>query len=316
MNSGHEKFEQIVVVQNPKGSHAKRSQRRIGELQKIYGKSRVHVLKTTANPSVFQKNLQKYLKKINTPTLIGIGGGDGTVHHVLAVLLNDSTLIKKPFTVLPLWGGNANDFGYMLNGLSVNKTMKSLLKRGRITQIHPLEISITANNKTTKYFAICYASFGASAYAANHLDKVSLAKTGPFHNVPLLLMFREALQVGRALLQAPTFKAEIGGKKVEIFEQVFTNGSRIAKINRLPIKLNEKVFYRAVQPNKHPSMIIRLFKIIRGKQVGTISSKPHTFKTSEPALAQFDGEVQKIAAHSSVTVALSKNHIQALTTKL
>ena len=309
------KFEQIVVVQNPKSSHAKRSEKRIVELQKLYGTKKVHIIETSAKASVYQKKLLHHLAKYSTPTLLCVGGGDGTVHSVVEAVLSEKSLDKKRIVILPLWGGNANDFGYMLNGLSTNKKLKNIIAQGKDLRVHPLEITIKSADKVAQYFAICYVSFGASAFAAQHLDKVSLAKTGPFHNVPMLLMFREALQVARALWQAPTFKAEANGHKFEIFEQVFTNGSRIAKINRMPVRLHDKAFYRAVQSDKHPRVIVRLFKALRGKPVGLVSDKPHHFTVQESVLAQLDGEVMKIDAHSTVTIALSKQFITALATK-
>jgi phosphatidylglycerophosphate synthase/diacylglycerol kinase family enzyme len=306
-------YEHIVVVQNPKSSHTKRAERRIKELQRLYGENAAQVILTTKD-STYKKTLRETLSQLHGKVLLCIGGGDGTVHHVANIVL--ALQPHKNIVLLPLWGGNANDFGYMLNGLSVNKKLKSLVRLGREVTIYPLEILVSVGKKETTYHAVCYASFGASAYAAHHLDKASLSRKGSLHSLPVLLIIREALQVSRALIQAPTFKAEIGDKKVEIFEQVFTNGSRIAKIDRLPVRLTDKEFYRAVQPAKHPQVLVRLLKTLQGKPFGAVTKKPHSFTTKEPVLAQFDGEVAQLPANATVTVRLAKTSIKALSTKL
>lgn len=309
-------YEHVLVVHNPKGSHAKRAERRIRELKKLYGNDHVTVLKTTADHKAFSKSFKDHLSKTPTPSLLCIGGGDGTVHSVVELLMQ-TTQDPKNFTLLPLWGGNANDFAYMLNGLSVTKKLRTILQLGRPVAIHPLEVTFEKGKTKQIQYAICYASFGASAYAAHHLDTVSLSRRGPLHNVPLLLMAREAWQVFHAILQAPTFKAKIGDKDVEIFEQVFTNGSRIAKIDRLPVKLHDKAFYRANHmPDRHPSLPVRIYQMLTGKQIGKTSNKPHSFTTTEQILAQLDGEVTKVAANTKVTVAIAEQPIQAISIKL
>jgi phosphatidylglycerophosphate synthase/diacylglycerol kinase family enzyme len=305
-------YDQVLIVQNPNSSHAKRAMRRERELKRMFDKEKVQIIPTTKNDA-YKKTLQKTLEKSSGNILLCIGGGDGTVHHVANVALTAST--KATITLLPLWGGNANDFAYMLNGLSVRKKLAHIITYGHTIDIHPLEITTKHKTSNTTY-AICYASFGASAYAAHHLDQVSLSRKGRFHNVPLLLMLRETLQVGRALLQAPTFSAEIKGQKVKIFEQVFTNGSRIAKIDRMPVRLTDKEFYRAVQPAERPDIRKRLAQALSGKPFGTVTKKPHSFTTKEPVLAQFDGEVTQLPTDTVVTVALSQTNIRALSVKL
>lgn len=307
-------FEHVLVVQNPKSSHNKRAERRTRELKKLYGHDNITTITTSADPKKFAKDFTAQLARIPKPALLCIGGGDGTVHAVVELLMKHD---NKNVTLLPLWGGNANDFAYMLNGLSVTKKLRTILQLGRSVAIYPLEITLQKGKSTTTHYAICYASFGASAYAAHHLDTVAISRKGPLHNIPVILMLREAFQVFRALVQAPTFKAKIEGRQVEIFEQVFTNGSRIAKIDRLPVKLHDKAFYRANHlPDKHPSLPIRLYQILRGKQVGKTSSKPHSFTTTEKILAQLDGEVTKIAADTKVTVSIAKQPVHAISIKL
>lgn len=267
--------------------------------------------------AVFEKKYIKHMKQhVTKPTIVLIGGGDGTVHQVVGATAKLPAPLRKNIILLPIWGGNANDFAYMLNGLGLRRNLLNIIEEGRVVKIHPLQITLTNKSVITRDYAICYASFGASAFAADELDKSEIARRGLFSNIPLIVVSRELTRVTTAFLHAPPFKARVNGRRVKIFEQVFTNGSRIAKIDRLPVNLTDKAFYMIVQPSKHPTIIIRVLKLLTGKQVGAVTKKPVSFEVREPVLGQYDGEVIKIPKNTHVTISTSNDYIYALSTKL
>lgn len=223
---------------------------------------------------------------------------------------------RKKIILLPIWGGNANDLAYMLNGISVGKNIYPILKKGNIVTIHPIEIELTKKSSKTIVHAICYASFGASAFAAGELEESGISRRGFWKNIPAIVVIRELVRIITAFSRAPVFKARVNGKKVKIFEQVFTNGSRIAKIDRLPVNLTDKAFYTLAQPNKHPLMLLRVLKILTGKQVGKVTSRPVKFQVREPVLAQYDGEIIRIEDDTKVKISVSSSYISALSTRL
>lgn len=308
---------QIIAVTNPHSSNAARVTKKIRQLEKRLG-NKIVSLPSERNPLVFKK---KFIKRIqgysHKPVVVLIGGGDGTVHQVVKATIDVPEPGRKNIILLPIWGGNANDFAYMLNGVPAGKSLFKVISAGKIIKIHPLEISLTRKNSETIAHAICYASFGASAFAADIIDKTGAARDGLFSNVAVVVIGKEVFRVVRALRSALPFRARVNGKRVKIFEQVFVNGSRIAKINRLPVKLTDKAFYSVGhQPNKHPFIVLRIIQILSGKRVGSVTNRPVKFEVKEPVLGQYDGEVIKIPGNTRVKISVSKQYIYALSTRL
>ncbi len=306
----------IIAVTNPHSSSAARVSKSIKQLEKKMG-SKVTRVQSEKDPAVFIKKFAKTLKENSKhPTVVLIGGGDGTVHQVVEATIEANYDNRSNIILMPIWGGNANDFAYMLNGLGLRKDLYKLINRAKVVKIHPLEIERSKGKTSTKDYAICYASFGASAFAADILDKSGPARKGIFRNISALVIIGEMSRVFSAFLHAPPFNAQVNGERVEIFEQVFTNGSRIAKVDRLPVNLTDKAFYKVAQPSKHPYMVIRVLKLLTGRQVGEVTDQAVTFEVKESVLGQFDGEVVKIPEDTNVTIRMSDKNIFALSTRL
>lgn len=299
----------LLFINNPKSSNSDRVRNRVSKLEKRLG----HKIKTITSEKDLALFADKFARSLsNQQTLVLIGGGDGTVHQVVEATIKLPIKKREKVVLFPIWGGNANDFANMLNGLGVGKNLLSFIKRGEVVSIHPLQVDLST--KETHY-AICYASFGASAYAADILDKKGPARLGRFHNFPAMIVINETISVLKAFLQTHTFKANVNGQQVEIFEQAFTNGSRWAKVYKIPLNLTEKKFYKVAQPTKNPAMLIRIFKLLTGKRVGEITDKPAKFTVEEAVLAQYDGEVSKVPANTTVKVCVSDKNVFALSTK-
>lgn len=306
-------FDNFVVISNPKSSNASRTLKRIKLLKQALP-IKADILTTPKDTSQLQGQIQKYLDKKSGKTLIFIGGGDGTVHDVINALMNSPA--KNKAVVLPIWGGNANDFAYMLNGPSYKRSLVKVLKNGRIVSITPLKISIRHKNKTSIRYAACYTSFGATAFAAHQLDKRLPVKKNWLFSTPAALTLQEIWSVTDAFKKAPVFRAKIDGQKVTIFEEAFMNGPRIAKINTVPLKLTDNAYYHAHQPNKHPLLSRRVIQALTGRKFGRVKSQPTRLAFSEPAIGQFDGEVSHLEKSSEVTVSLAPRSIQAISIKL
>ena len=97
---------------------------------------------------------------------------------------------------------------------------------------------------------------------------------------------------------------------------IFTKGSRLAKMDRLPVRLTDKQFYYARQHNKRIGISLNIFEMITHKSFGTISTDSRNFTVKEPVLAQLDGEVLALTTGSKVTVGIAKRFVTALATKL
>lgn len=305
---------EILAVTNAHSSNALRVKKKLLQLEKAL-KEPVKTIPTHKDVRVFERTFKKAVGEAAGPIVVLIGGGDGTVHQVVKTTLQLN--IKDPSNVilLPIWGGNANDFAYMLNGLGLRKNLADIIKNGVPVAIHPLEIELSGKKTTQIDYAICYASFGASAFAAEALDKSGPARKGRFGSNSGMIIVGEIIHVVGAFLHAPLFRAQVNGERVEFFEQVFANGSRIAKMDRLPVNLTDKAFYKIAQPTKNPTMILRLLKALTGKEIGEVTDKPVSFQVKEPVLGQYDGEVVRIPKNTVVKIRLSEKKIYALATK-
>ncbi len=89
---------------------------------------------------------------------------------------------------------------------------------------------------------MCYASFGASAFVAQHFQVKPVPRGKPLKYPPFLIVLQEIWRIGVALKKAKTFTVKVDGETITIFDEVFVNGSRLSKMNTLPVKLNQKAY--------------------------------------------------------------------------
>ncbi len=252
--------------------------------------------------------------------MVCIAAGDGTVSAVLDALLTSKSVsaVAKKVPILPLWGGNANDLAYMINGRSGKLTLKSIFEQGNIVPIYPLNVKFKKDGEIQEKVAACYVSFGASAYAAQQTE-LPKNKKKKIHVIPGTRMITEMVIVAGSLIRAKAFTIDVNGESKPMFERIFVNGSRIAKVDRLPIKLNEKAFYEATVEHKHPRAIISLLsalKILRNRTYGEITGEDRSFRLNEDTWSQIDGEVMKLPKGTKVEISLSKTPFYVLSTKL
>ena len=311
-------FERFLVVYNPASTNAKTSHKYIDELQRIFPAAEIETIETTDDEkNTARKILEKLVKSSDKKTLLCIAGGDGTVNFVLNVLLASKDLPSeaRQTPILPLWGGNANDLAYMMNGTPKAKSLQKIIEAGKITKIYPLNFKITKNNEIANKIASCYASFGASGFATeqlnnpHHRGKIIKAR-------PLARILMEFGIIAKAFAKTPTFSIKEDGKIKTVYEYVIINGSRIAKIYRLPLKLTDKAFYSADFGRKSPAIILYGFKAFRDFSYGEVSEKKRSFTIKDDVWAQFDGEVTRLEKNTKIEVSLNELPFFAISTKL
>jgi hypothetical protein len=223
--------------------------------------------------------------------------------------LSDSAR-KTP--ILPMWGGNANDLAHMLNGFPVGNQLDKVLSQGDIVSILPLRVVI--DDKTVK-IATSYASFGAIAFAANRINKPS-HRNRPFTGTYGLRVLAELYTITKAFIAVPTFRIQESGMTKSVFEYAMINGTRMAKIERMPVQLTDNVFYVARISRKHPVALLYVLRILRQKRFGRITAKPRKFTVLDETWLQTDGEVTKIKAGTVVTIGLNPQPFYAYSRRL
>jgi len=315
------RFERFVLIYNPASTNAKRSRKRIAELKELFPSKEILVVETS--PEGYEANrkiIVKLGKKIDDKTLVCIAAGDGTVSAVLDSLLADKSIPAKAkkAPVLPLWGGNANDLAYMINGRPHRLSLKEIFEKGAIVPIYPLNVVFKIKGNTQRKIAACYVSFGASAYTTQQVE-LPKNKSKKIYAVPGTRMAAEMLIVTKSMLKARTFTIKADGRKQTVYERIFVNGSRIAKVDRLPVRLNQKAFYEATLWHKNPKTLISLLsalKIFRNRTYGEVTEKDRSFKLESDIWSQIDGEVMKLPKGTEVEISLNRSPFYVLTTKL
>lgn len=310
-------FKRFIVIRNPASTNAGRLQRRIDELRQVCPCAEIDVIRTSSKEAD-QRLLEKCADKLGKDTLLCIAAGDGTINSIVRQLLTDKHLPKEAAQtpVLPLWCGNANDLAVMLNGPSRRAHIKNILERGRPVPVLPLECSLTDKDggAPRKYIAICYASFGASAFAARLLHKF-VRRHNFLHKIPGGRLLHEIAVVTRALAQSRRFSISEGDKSKAIYERIFLRGSHFAKVPATPLRLTDGSLQGATVKHKQFfALMMRIAAMGRGRRRNTAGQAE--FKVLDKAWAQFDGEIVQVPAGTKVKIHLSDKPFYALSTRL
>jgi len=310
-------FTCFIVVHNPKSTNAHNTKRRIAEIRESAPDAEVIVVETSPKGYVAnQQLLRRYTDKLGKHTLVCIAAGDGTINSVVEGLLSDPELPEaaRHTPILPLWCGNANDLAHMLNGKSYRARISHLLDQGQIVKVYPLACTLTHAGKAQTRHAACYASFGASAYTTQALGQAIRQQT-LFHRWPLARLLHELGIVIGAMRQAPVFRAAQKGRELTIFECIFFNGPRFAKVAGVRRRLTDKNFHMAVVERKRFSdVMVSIFKLSRRNSVALTATQSE-FTALDNTWAQFDGEAVEIPAGTTVHISVARRPFYALATK-
>jgi diacylglycerol kinase family enzyme len=268
-----------------------------------------------ANRELLEKHAQSFTKS----TLLCIAAGDGTTNQAIETLLTSKKIpsIARRVPILPLWGGNANDLAHMLNGPAYRARLQDILKHGNIAAIHPLYCEIMRPGKPQKNrIAACYASFGVTAFAAHKLNDPAHRKSR-LQTIPGGRIVQEFITLLGAFMEAPALSFKDSNNTKIVYELSFYNGSRMAKIERLPAKLTEDMFYINTFENKKLlSIIPRLIELTRKSAPQRLMRNYSSFTVKENSWAQFDGESLKIPSNTKVRIQLFERPFYALSTSL
>lgn len=311
------KFKRCVVVVNPASSNYDRGQLLIRQLADIFSVKNFETIELRLTdyerPSWLITRLNAALDK---KTLLAIAGGDGTDNLVIDTLLRSSAIsdVARNIVVLPLWAGNANDLAHMANG-NPPKSIESIINNGVVTPVYPLAVTTHHGSKSFTKLAVCYVSLGASAYVSARINHPSYRRKR-IYRLPGGRNFTDMASVTRAFIGAATFESNLNGNRRRIYDLLMINGSRIAKVNRIPIKLTDKNFYEIMVVRKHPAMLSYILQVIRGNDVERRTRTERSLTVNETTWAQIDGEPLKIPGETQITVQPYDHPFYLLATKL
>ncbi|HKR82008.1 MAG TPA: diacylglycerol kinase family protein [Candidatus Saccharimonadales bacterium] len=315
----HQQFERYIVVSNPKSTNAQNAARRIAELRALAPPAEVIVVETSAEGRLANMRLlRQFADKLGERTLLCIAAGDGTINSIIEGLLSDPELPEtaRQTPVLPLWCGNANDLAHMLNGRAYKAKLSTLVTTGKLVKIFPICCTLTdKNGKVERRLAACYVSFGASAYTTKVLAK-AIRQPTLFHRWPMGRFLQELGIVIGAMRQAPPFAATEDGQQKTIFEYIFFNGPRFAKVEGVKRRLADKSFHRVAVGRKRLSSIAASLFTLTRRDSSALEATHAAFTTLEPTWAQFDGESADIPEGTLVEITVADKPFIALATRL
>lgn len=310
-------FDHIIFVRNPVSTHQERAERRLAELKLLMPEAELHIVETLPGGRAANRQLlQPYADELGLRTLLCIAAGDGTINLMVDALLRapEFSETARCTPILPLWGGNGNDLASMLNG-SARTSLRTILTNGKIVTIHPLSITQTAPRmKPDVRVAACYASFGASAFTAQMLGKRIRARRR-IDLVPGARFVRELATVTWALTRAPLFQMTEAGKSRPVFESIFLNGPRFAKVGLVPLKITEAAFHHTTLEHKRIAAMFReITRLTSRKQTQTVRRTHATFSVRDTAWAQFDGETVRLEPGTMVEIGVADKPFYAVAT--
>jgi diacylglycerol kinase family enzyme len=312
-------FTRVIVFFNPKSTHAATAKKRIDDIKQLLPKTPLEIIETAhGGPKANVQLVEQCADKLGPDTLLCIVAGDGTTNQIIQALLIGEGLSEKArrTPILPLWGGNANDLAYMLNGSSYRAKTADLLEKGKIVTIHPLECKLIGPKGTDTRIAACYAGFGASGFAARQLNAAA-HRQSKLHALPGGRIIQELITIVSAIMEAPGFTVKESGSAKIVYERLFSNGPRMGKVARLPVQLTDEMFYLNTLENKRLlSAIPRIVESTRKKMSENFLGNFASFTVAENSWAQFDGETLEIPAGTKVQVQLSTRPFYALSTEL
>lgn len=312
-------LDRCVVVVNSGSTHYARGLRFVEQLSEYFPAERLKLVEVSETEYRDGRRLIGKLKdKLDARTLLAIAAGDGTISLIINLLLNDSALepAARQAVILPLWGGNANDLAYMVNGSVRKASIKNLLERGRVVPIRPLRVTIKQGGHSATKLAVCYASFGASAHAARNVSRPA-HRHRAIYRLTGARMATDMASIARSFTISRPFLSEFNGRLQPLYDLVLINGSRLAKINRVgPGHIAEPTFYAVRLRHKYPAFALYLAHIARGVAFRHATQTELSFTVRQATWAQLDGEAQPIEADTLVSVKPNHQPFYVLTTKL
>ena len=185
--------------------------------------------------------------------------------------------------------GNANDH---FNDVHDNDVVQSIVDSD-IRRIDLLKIITTVKGKKYQRYAHSYIGFGLTPVVGKELNRTDLNR------------FNEIVIVVRSLLSLHSIKIRHDNKNLRYYSLIFSNVSKMSKVLSLvKDSSNNDGRYEVTFIKRHNKikLIRRLLKASTAGLQGNSHGDQYTFETIKPILAQLDGEIVTIDAHSTATI--------------
>ena len=311
------RFKNCTVILNQASSGYRASKKQVTELETYFAKETFTVFTITKQDFEDTTRLIAQLSTLSSRSLLAIAGGDGTVSGIINLLILNEQLPRAAaqVTVLPLWGGNANDLAGIANG-NRRENLSHIIEQGVSSAVYPLTINIREDvpNKNENIIAVCYASFGALAFTAHRLDTSKILKR--IRRFKHLVLPTEIILGTTSLFLSSKFSLQFSNSKPrQLFDLTYLNGPRISKVYRARVALQKKEHLEMSVAYKHPILLGHIAKLI----VDWAHPKRQSlrdFIIFSDTWMQSDGEVREIHAPAEVKIRHSQKPVHILAVNL
>jgi diacylglycerol kinase family enzyme len=294
-------FDHIAIIYNPisTGNAPELAKKIAGYIER----DETMKLKSTLTPTKRARHAEVLAKRISLkysrPLIISVSG-DGGYNEVINGAMNAKLRSKDAHPVVAVVGaGNANDHRRVMR----DEPLLKLIRKNKPKKMDLLRIEANGDSAAFERFAHSYIGFGISPQVALRLNRHHLNK------------FRELQIILKTFF---TFKplVIIQGKKASRFDSLIcANINEMAKV--LKFRNDPKVQDGKFELIKiaHKGRLHLLHSLLTSATVG-LDNPPsyasYSFELPSAADVQLDGEVDKIAGKTSVTIKSYKHAIDAL----
>lgn len=316
------RYSKAYFIANGNATNAARAKKLWRDIVKLIGKEHAQIIDVSKfSIEETEAAIKDIIKKADSRTLLCVGGGDGTVSTTIRTIVSADNLTDEAqkIAVLPLWGGNANDMAVMLNGMPATVNIKRIVLLGRRIPVYPLSVVVSNSAGKREHIAACYASFGATAEVLSLMEESShkRGQDGPNGHVKrVLLEFRDVMRSASSLKPFKIQSTRGPSDTDKMFDRIFINGSRYAKVLRTPIALNDVAYFELSSKKGGVQFVFTLFRFLFRAGPGHVSRAIRVFTLQSQTYMQIDGEVYKLERGTKVEVKIHDTPVWVLTRKL
>lgn len=303
------RFDTAVIVRNPHNDFAdEKAKQTKDEIEHLFQDV---VIEDSAEDVSGHKDLVRYYDSPSGRTLWIPTGGDGTFSNLAGAKPKSPILINR--------AGYANDAGHMASGLRTHLNPEKTIKRGRIVDLRPIEITAKdpdGSNPVTE-LAFGYFGIGLSGQVAKNMNN-GQRRSQDSDKHSLSRHFKSGKLILDTLKIMPSFEVTENGESQTRYELLFVNGQRMARVFRF---LNLQLF----EPEAGRVELLSANQIDFARVMGRAalygdfnrldraSHYNFSVKSDEPIVAQRDGEFSEHASGTTFNVKLSDYSAKILT---
>jgi hypothetical protein len=289
-----------VVLRKPFGPTLRDAD---GQVEQLQDKGwRIEIINTSPD---YDETEEKYLQTVEPGDATLVIGGDGSGNRAYRM---NRQLDAREHPILPIGGGNACDWRWMLTG---DSRAADVLSQGRFTAAYALEMHIENDGRAKLVHGLGYVGIGATGQASFDID----ATKNTSNTLTRKIGFQQAREAVAAWMAVGTFKRFIltpdsEDRQYELSDVSAFKGDRVAKYGQTHADLLSPEYeLLSSSPLWLPGALTDMVQLKQGKKVGTMMRGYIGFTIETPGGGPLpghgDGETILVESGSHCTLSTS-----------